>query len=159
MAIRDLFLTLILCIVLQTAVSTAHIYVVGSRGPAPLASGYGSSNYDFPCPGPLVATNRLNAPAGATFGVTWTFIVNHNNPPNPVGTIQFGFGFDEDVTNTTKFAYLPDLTLPVVSQPVNSYTATFVPLPATMGPVTLQVYYNANLPGQAFTQCIDLNLQ
>ena len=159
MAFRDLLVPLILCIVLQTAVTSAHIYVVGGRGPAPLASGFGSTNYNFPCPAPLVEANRLNAPAGATFGVTWTFIVNHNNPPNPVGTIQFGFGFDQEVTNTTKFAYLSDLTLPVVSQPVNSYSATVVPLPSTKGPVTLQVYYNANIPGQAFTQCIDLNLQ
>ena len=112
-----------------------------------------------PCPATTIEDARYEVFAGSSFPIAWSLWVNHNIPPNPVGSVNFNF-FAGNVTAGGNFTELG--SEPITTQNTKIYWTFESQIPADFaGDATIQVYYDINgasSPFPGYYQCIDLNV-
>ena len=100
----------------------------------------------------------VNVTKNQVFPVSWSLWVNHNNPPQPVGFVEFNFAAEGSEGDFKPIA----TTQNVVNQPINEYYVENIVVPAVPGRGIVQVKYDINgadSPFPAYYQCIDIWVQ
>jgi len=150
-------LTFLLLSLLVVA-SYGHLTTIGSIGPGVNDPNFFKVDNISPCPVEITDSSRINVTAGEVFPVTWALVVNHNNPPHPVGGVHFRWAAGVPSTSSAFVEIAP--FEPIVAQPAKYYfVQSVVIIPGdTSARGTLQVMYDVNgapSPFPAYYQCIN----